>query len=133
MKSVNIDYDETELDRGAEFSAVSYDPTQEAIVTACTATAGGKPVTAEINGVATGRGEDGTVNMWLSAFDFKGRDGVVRRVPGLNAVARLAPKQGAIQTAKAIATRVNASKVYKARVKGDRNKALINIVFAGCN
>lgn len=131
MKSVNNDEAEADLEAGAELSAVSYDPTQEALVMSRTATVGGKAVTAEINGVATGKGEDGTVNMWLSAFQFKGPDGQMRKVPGLNAVARLAPKQGALDTARAIASRFNKAGVYRARATGDRRKALLNIVFTG--
>ena len=127
-------YNEIELDRGAELTAVSYDRTQSALVTARVATVGGKAVTAEISGVATAKGEDGTVNLWLSSFNFKGRDGEMRKVPGINAVAKLAPRQGAIDTAKAIASYVNASRnAYKATAKGDRRKAQINIAFTGKN
>ncbi|HAT71404.1 MAG TPA: hypothetical protein DCS63_01130 [Elusimicrobia bacterium] len=127
-------YSETELDRGAELTAVSYDRTQSALVTARVATVGGKAVTAEISGVATAKGEDGTVNLWLSSFNFKGRDGEMRKVPGINAVAKLAPRQGAIDTARAIALYVNASRnAYKATAKGDRRKAQINIAFTGKN
>jgi hypothetical protein len=116
---------------GARLSAVSYDKTQRALVTACLATPGGRPVTAEISGVATGRGEDGTVNMWLPEFRFKGPDGTLNRVPGLNAVATLAPRQGAIETAKAIANYVNISKTpYKATTSGNRRKAKVTIAIA---
>jgi hypothetical protein len=98
------------------------------------ANAAGKPVTAEISGLATAKGEDGTVNLWLSSFRFKGRDGVMKKVPGVNAVAKLHPRQGAIDTAKAIASYVNASKTaYKATASGSRKKALINIAFTGKN
>jgi len=125
-------YNEAELDRGAELTAVSYDRTQSALVTSRVATVGGKAVTAEISGVATAKGEDGTVNLWLSTFSFKGRDGEMKKVPGINAVAKLAPRQGAIETAKAIASYVNAGKTaYKATASGDRRKALINIAFNG--
>jgi hypothetical protein len=135
MKNENPGYySETELDRGAQLTAVSYDKTQRALVTAGLATVGGKAVTAEISGVATGRGEDGTVNLWLSTFHFKGRDGELKKVPGFNAVATLAPRQGAIDTAKAIASYVNSIKTpYKATASGDRRKALVNIAFTGKN
>lgn len=127
-------YNETELNRGAELTAVSYDRTQSALVTARVATVGGKAVTAEISGVATAKGEDGTVNLWLSSFNFRGRDGEMRKVPGINAVAKLAPRQGAIDTARAIASYVNASRnAYKAKASGDRRKARINIAFTGKN
>ncbi len=131
MKSVYNEDVSDDLEAGAELSAVSYDPTQEALVMSRTATVGGKVVTAEINGIATGKGEDGTVNMWLSAFQFTGPDGQLRKVPGLNAVAKLAPRQGAIETARAIANRFNKAGVYRARATGDRRKAKLNIVFTG--
>ena len=125
-------YNEAELDRGAYLTAVSYDKTQRALVTAALANLRGKPVTAEISGIATGRGEDGTVNLWLPAFRFKGRDGEINQVPGLNAVATLAPHQGAIDTAKVLARHVNKSKTpYKATINGSRRKASVNIAFTG--
>lgn len=127
-------YNEQELDRGAQLTAVSYDRTQRALVTAGRATVGGKPVVAEISGVATGKGEDGTVNLWLSAFRFKGRNGAMNKSPGLNAVATLFPRQGAIDTAKAIASNVNSSKTpYKATIHGGRRKATVTIIFTGKN
>ncbi len=135
MKNTNPGYyNEVELDRGVQLTIVSYDRTQRALVTAGRATVGGKPVTAEITGVATGKGEDGTVNMWLPAFRFKGKDGSLQRVPCLNAVASLSPHQGAIDTAKAIASYVNRAKTaYKAKISGTRRKAQINIAFTGQN
>jgi hypothetical protein len=133
MKTGNFKYcAETELDRGARLSAVSYDITQRAMVTEGRATVGGKAVTAEISGIATGKGEDGTVNLWLPAFRFKGSDGEVNEVPGYNAVATLAPRQGAIETAKAIASCVNHSWTpYQAKISGDRKAARIIIAFTG--
>ncbi len=135
MKNTNPGYyNEVELDRGVQLTIVSYDRTQRALVTAGRATVGGKAVTAEITGVATGKGEDGTVNMWLPAFRFKGKDGSLQRVPCLNAVASLSPHQGAIDTAKAIASYVNRAKTaYKAKISGTRRKAQINIAFTGHN
>lgn len=134
MKGTAKYCDERELDRGARLTATSYDPTQLALVTEGRATVGGKAVTAEISGIATGKGEDGTVNMWLPSFFFKCKDGAVRQVPGLNAVATLAPRQGALETAKAIASYVNRSKTpYRAKISGDRKRALITIAFAGRN
>ncbi|OIO01607.1 MAG: hypothetical protein COX65_04965 [Elusimicrobia bacterium CG_4_10_14_0_2_um_filter_56_8] len=127
-------YNDVELDRGVQLTAVSYDQTQRAMVIAGRATVGGKPVIAEISGIATARGEDGTVNMWLPAFRFKGRNGNMNRAPGLNAVATLSPRQGAIETAKAIAACVNKhATAYKATISGTRRKALVNIVFTGKN
>lgn len=127
-------YSESESERGGQLTAVSYDRTQQALVTAATATVGGKAATAEISGIATGKGEDGTVNLWLPVFRFKGRDGTLNKAPGLNAVAALAPRQGAIDTAKAIASCVNSSKTsYKATIRGNRGKARISIVFTGKN
>ncbi|HNW44981.1 MAG TPA: hypothetical protein PKI19_10785 [Elusimicrobiales bacterium] len=132
MKNTNTYNAEAELDRGAYLTAVSYDKTQRAMVLDGRATLGGKAVTAEISGVATGRSEDGTVNLWLSGFSFKGSDGNINQVPCLNAVAVLAPRQGALDTAKTIAAHVNYSKTpYKARTSGDRKKATISIVFTG--
>ncbi len=135
MKKEKTGYcNETELERGAYLTAVSYDKTQRAVVTAGMATLGGRAVTAEISGIATGRGEDGTVNMWLPTFRFKGRDGAVRMVPGLNAVATLSPRQGALDTAKTIAAHVNSSKTsYKATISGCRRNATISISFTGKN
>ncbi len=133
MKNENPGYfDEAEKDSGAQLTAVSYDRTQTALVTAGRATVGGKAVTAEISGIATGRKEDGAVNIWLSAFNFRGRNGAMKKAPGLNAVATLAPRQGAIVTAKAIAAYVNAAKSpYKATTSGSRLKAIITIAFTG--
>jgi len=125
---------ETEMNSGVQLTAVSYDSTQTALVTAGRATVGGKPVTAEINGIATGKGEDGTVNLWLPAFSFKSGDGEVKKVPGLNAVATLHPHQAALATARTIASSVNRARTaYKATVKGSRRHASINIVFTGKN
>lgn len=135
MKNENPGYfNELELDRGVQLTAVSYDRTQRAFVTAGRATVGGRAVETEISGVATGRGEDGTVNLWLPAFRFKARNGGITRVPGLNAVASLSPRQGAINTAKAIASSINSSKTaYKATSSGTRRKASIKICFTGKN
>ncbi len=132
MNNISAEYcDEQELDRGAHLTATSYDPTQLALVTEARATVGGKAVTAEISGIATGRGEDGTVNVWLPAFYFKAKDGEVKQVPGLNAVTTLSPRQGAIETAKALASYVNRSKTpYRAKISGDRRHAKIMIALA---
>jgi|GEM_PF-3117671 len=125
---------EVEMERGGHLSAVSYDKTQRALVTEARATVGGKAVVAEISGIATGKGEDGTVNMWLPSFNFMAKDGTIQMVPGLNAVATLAPRQGAIDTVKAIASYVNRSKTpYKAKIAGDRKHAWISIAFTGKN
>jgi hypothetical protein len=127
-------FNELELDRGVQLTAVSYDQTQRALVTAGRATVGGKEVEAEISGIATGKGEDGTVNLWLPAFRFKGSNGAIKRVPGLNAVASLSPHQGAINTAKAIASSINSSRTaYKAAARGTRRKASVIISFTGKN
>lgn len=133
MKTGNTKYcKETELDRGARLSAVSYDKTQHAIVAEGRATVGGRTVIAEISGIATGKGEDGTVNMWLPPFRFISRNGDVNEVPGYNAVATLSPRQGAIDTAKAIASCVNRSwTAYNAKISGDRKAARITIAFTG--
>ena len=133
MKTGNLKYcEEIELERGAQLSAVSYDRTQRAVVSEGRATVGGRAVIAEISGIATGKGEDGTVNMWLPAFRFKGRDGEMNEVPGYNAVATLSPRQGAIETAKAIAYSVNHSWTpYKAKISGNRQAARITIAFTG--
>lgn len=135
MKNANPGYfNELELDRGVQLTAVSYDRTQRAMVTAGRATVGGRAVTAEISGVATGRKEDGTVNLWLPAFRYKVRSGAMNRVPGLNAVASLSPHQGAINTAKAIASSINCSRTaYRATASGSRRKANVNIAFTGKN
>ena len=135
MKKEKQEYcSEVELERGAYLTAVSYDRTQTAIVTEGRATVGGKTVTAVISGIATGKGVDGTVNMWLPSFRFKKSDGEISQAPGLNAVATLAPRQGAIDTAKAIARSVNFSKTpYRATISGDRRSALITIAFTGKN
>ena len=135
MNNANPGYfNELELDRGVQLTAVSYDRTQRALVTAGRATVGGKAVTTEISGVATGMGEDGTVNLWLPTFRFKGRSGGINRVPCLNAVATLSPHQGAINTAKAIASSINRSRTaYKASASGSRRKARVNIIFTGKN
>jgi len=135
MKNKNLEYCEAlEFDRGSRLSAVSYDQTQHAVVTEGRATVGGGAVVAEISGIATGKGLDGTVNMWLPSFRFRGRDGTVSKVPGFNAVAKLSPRQGAIATAKAIASYVNTSRTsYKAKTSGDRKTAWITIAFTGKN
>jgi len=135
MNNVTEEYcDERELDRGAHLTATSYDPTQLALVTEARATVGGKPVTAEISGIATGKGEDGTVNVWLPPFCFKSKKGEVKQVPGLNAVTTLSPRQGAIDTAKALASYVNRSKTpYRAKISGDRRHAKIVIALAAKN
>ena len=133
MKNEKINYSE-ELKKGTHLTATSYDRTQHALVLEGRATVGGKPVTAEISGIATGKGEDGIVNMWLPSFTYKGKDGSVNQVPCLNAVATLHPRQGAIETAKAIASYVNRSKTpYKAKISGDRKAARITIAFNGSN
>ncbi|MBI4350175.1 MAG: hypothetical protein HY550_01945 [Elusimicrobia bacterium] len=135
MKTRNLKYrEEVEMDRGAHLSAVSYDRTQRALVTEGRATVGGKAVTAEISGVATGKGPDGTVNMWLPSFSYMAKDGTINMVPGLNAVATLAPRQGAIETAKALASYVNRARTsYKAKISGDRKQAFITFAFTGKN
>lgn len=135
MKNKNLKYCEAlELTRGARLSAVSYDQTQHALVAEGRATVGGGAVVAEISGIATGKGLDGTVNMWLPAFLFRGRDGAVSKVPGFNAVAKLAPRQGAIATAKAIASCVNTSPTaYRAKTSGGHKTAWITIAFTGKN
>lgn len=125
---------ETEMETGVQLTAVSYDRTQTALVTAGRATVGGRSVTAEISGVATGKGEDGTVNLWLPAFSYRGPKGEIKKVPVLNAVARLAPRQGAIITAKTIVKYVNTARTaYKATSSGGRKRATINITFTGRN
>ena len=69
MKNENTKLcDKSELERGAHLTATSYDRTQHALVTDARVTLGGKPVSAEISGIATGKGEDGTVNVWLPSF-----------------------------------------------------------------
>ncbi len=136
MKNHNnaADCGDTDMNVGVQLTAVSYDRTQTALVTAGRATVGGRAVTAEINGIATGKGEDGTVNLWLPAFSFRGRGGEVKTVPGLNAVATLRPRQGAIITAKNIACYVNSARTpYKATTSGGRKRATINITFTGRN
>jgi len=135
MKNNTTKYcDEPELESGVHLTATSYDPTQQALVTEGRATVGGKAVIAEISGIATGKGEDRTVNMWLPAFSFKGKDGAINQIPGLNAVARLSPRQGALDTAKTIASCVNRSNTpYRAKISGDRKNAKITIAFTAKN
>ena len=66
-KGDNTGYDaQVELEKGADLTAVSYDATQRAVATSGKATVGGKAVTAEISGVASSKGTDGTINLWLS-------------------------------------------------------------------
>lgn len=131
-KECNTGYDtEVELEKGADLTAVSYDATQRALVTSGKVTVGGKAVTAEISGVASSKGPDGTVNLWLSLFRFKKPDGSIKQVDGLNIPTTLKPGQGAIDTAKALASFINTSKrPYKATAKGNRANATITIVFA---
>ena len=131
MKNEKNEYCEAiELERGAHLTATSYDPTQMALVTDARATLGGKPVTAEISGIATGKGVDGTVNVWLPALYFKDSKGAVKQIPGLNAVTTLSPRQGAIDTVKALASYVNRSNTpYRAKISGDRKTARITIAF----
>ena len=133
MKTKNFEYCEaTELERGAHLTAMSYDPTQLALVTEAWVTLGGKPVSAEITGIATGKGADGTVSVWLPSFRFKDRTGEVKQVPGLNATTTLSPRQGAIDTAKALASYINRSNTpYRAKTSGDRKTARITIAFTG--
>jgi len=134
MKNKNEYCAEVELDRGSSLTAVSYDRTQHAVVAAGRATVGGKAVVAEITGIATGKSREGTVNLWLPGFSFRGSDGDVTQVPGFNAVAVLAPRQGAISTAKVIAAYVNTARTsYKAKASGDRKTAWITIAFTGQN
>lgn len=130
-KKYDTDYDtETELEKGPDLTAVSYDATQRALVASGKVTVGGKAVTAEISGVASSKGTDGTVNLWLSLFRFKRPDGSISQVDGLNIPAMLKPGQGAIDTAKALASFINTSKrPYRAAAKGTRTNATITIVF----
>ncbi len=122
---------ETELEKGADLTAVSYDATQRAIVTSGKVTVGGRAVTAEISGIASSKAPDGMINLWLSLFSFKKPDGSVKQVDALNIPAALKPGQGAIDTAKALAGFINTSKrPYKATVKGNRTNATITIIFA---
>ena len=131
-KGDNTGYDaQVELEKGADLTAVSYDATQRAVETSGKATVGGKAVTAEISGVASSKGTDGTINLWLSLFRFKKPDGSTSQVDGLNIPATLRPGQGALDTAKTLAAFINTSKSpYKATVKGNRANARITIVFA---
>ena len=58
----------------------------------------------------------------------------INKAPGLNAVATLSPHQGAIDTAKVIASYVNRNRTpYKAKATGSRRKAVISIAFTGKN
>ena len=129
---LNAGYDKkTELEKGADLTAVSYDATQRALATSGKVTVGGKAVTAEISGIASGKGPDAMINLWLSLFSFKKPDGSMKQVDGLNIPAALKPGQGAINTAKALAAFINSSKrPYRATVKGNRTNATITIIFA---
>ncbi len=130
-KEYNTEDTEAESEQGADLTAVSYDATQRAVVTSGKVTVGGKAVTAEISGVASSKGTDGTINLWLSLFRFRKPDGSTEQVNGLNIPATLKPGQGAIDTAKALAFFINTSKSpYKATAKGTRSSATITIVFA---
>jgi hypothetical protein len=122
--------EEVELTKGADLTAVSYDATQRAFVTSGKVTVGGKAVTAEISGIASSKGTDGTINLWLSLFRFKKPDGTTKQVDGLNIPTTLKPGQGAINTAKALASYINTSKrPYRATAKGSRTNATITIKF----
>lgn len=132
MRNAIVKYDPSvELEQGADLTAVSYDPTQRALVMGGKVTIGGRAVTAEISGVATGKGLDGMVNLWLSKFYFRKPDGSVNAVSDLNVPAPLKPHQGAIDTARKLASFINASKrPYKAKAQGSRRKATLSIVYA---
>jgi hypothetical protein len=128
------EYDpEKELAKGAILTAASYDKTQKVLVTADKVTVGGKPGITKISEIATGEGEGiaGEVDLWLSTFRYKRPDGSTDHVSGLNAPTRLSPGQGSIETAKALADFINASRrPYRATASGDRDSATITIVFA---
>ncbi|MGA2782643.1 MAG: hypothetical protein ABSF13_12110 [Smithella sp.] len=125
---------DVELAKGAKLEAASYDKTQKATIIVGKVTVGGKPGIAEISGIATGKileaGLEGTVDLWLSIFRFKRPDGTTDHVAGLNIPVALKPKQTSIETAKALAAFIKASKrPYRAKAAGSKTKATVTIVF----
>lgn len=124
---------EVELAKGADFTAASYDKTQQIGVVAGKVTVGGKPGIAEISGLATGKSGasiDGTINLWLSIFRYKRPDGTTNHVAGWNIPLALKAQQTPIETAKALAAYINAgTRPYSAKAAGSKTKATVTIVF----
>ena len=124
---------EVELAKGAELTAVSYDKTQGAEVSAGKVTVGRKPGLAVISGIATGRpgpGIDGTINLWLSIFRYMRPDGTINHVVGWNIMLALKAGQTALETAKAFEAYINSgTRPYKAEASGSKTKASIAITF----
>jgi len=132
MKKKNGGYDPvTELAKGAELTAASYDKTQKIAVTAPKVTVGGLAGEIEITGIATGclePGIDGTMDIWLSIFRFKRPDGTTNHVAGWNIALALAPGQKPEVTAKAFADYIDAgSRPYKAAAA----KGKVKIIYQG--
>jgi len=126
---------EIELAKGANLTAASYDRRQKIVVTANKVTVGGKPGTAEITGLATGRhgtSIDGTIDLWLSIFRYMRPDGTTNHVAGWNIPLALKPGQTPIETAKAFAAYINAgTRPYKAKAAGNKIRAAVTIAFTG--
>lgn len=134
MKKNNDVYNPaTELAKGAELTAASYDKTQGISVTAGKVTVGRKPGTADVSGIATGRlgpGIDGTINLWLSIFRYMRPDGTTNHVAGWNIMLALKAGQTALETARAFAAYINAgTRPYKAKAAGAKTKATVTITF----
>lgn len=134
MKKNNDIYNPaTELAKGAELTAASYDKTQGISVTAGKVTVGRKPGTAGVSGIATGRldpGIDGTINLWLSIFRYMRPDGTTNHVAGWNIMLALKAGQTALETARAFEAYINAgTRPYKAKAAGAKTKATVTITF----
>lgn len=117
---------ETELAKGANLEAASYDKTQMVKVQASKVTVGGKAGIAEFSGIATGRNDssiNGTIGIWLSIFRYMRPDGTINHVAGWNIMLPLKAKQTATATAKAFAKTINTGpRPYKATATGAKLK-----------
>lgn len=123
---------ETELAKGAELTASSYDKTQGVDVLLAKVTVGGKAGEVEFTGEATGKGAgiEGTMNLWLSIFRYMRPDSTVNHVAGWNIALALKPGQTALDTAKAFEKYINAAaRPYKAKAAGDKTKASVAITY----
>lgn len=122
----------TELKKGAELTAASYDKTQRAEVTAGKVTVGGTAGVVEFSGTATGKGEgiNGTIDLWLSIFRYMRPDGTIDHVSGWNIPLALRAGMTPFETAKAFETYINTgSRPYAASASWDGDKASLSIAF----
>lgn len=127
---------ETELAKGAELTASSYDKTQGVDVAAGKITVGGRAGEVEFTGEATGKGAgiEGTMNIWLSIFRYMRPDGTVDHVAGWNIALALKPGQTALDTARAFETYINAAaRPYIAKASGDADQASLSITYKAEN